>query len=147
MVDISHESTNETEVRLRRVIKQARLKLYDEPYTFNEFHSADFEKAIRRDALALIRDNEVWSQLVPSHDNNLELFGLFRFHFPAGADNSGFVGWLATHLKQTFGTGVFVTCGQNSGDGGIYDYWGVPIALRAVVFEELRSLTLGEAGD
>jgi hypothetical protein len=28
----------------------------------------------------------------------------------------------ASHLKNKFGTGVFVICGQDSGHGGIYDY-------------------------
>jgi len=27
-------------------------------------------------------------------------FALFSFHFPEGLDNSGFVGWLATALKE-----------------------------------------------
>ncbi|MGI5346709.1 DUF6196 family protein [Streptomyces sp. CA-250714] len=45
------------------------------------------------------------------------------FHFPAAADNSGFVGWLASELKDQLGTGVAVLCGYNSAQGGIYDYW------------------------
>jgi hypothetical protein len=43
-------------------------------------------------------------------------------------------------LKQRFGTGVFVTCGQNRRDGGIFDYWGVPLALRENVFAEVEKL-------
>jgi hypothetical protein len=65
---------------------------------------------------------------------------LFRFHFPEGADNSGFVGWLATRLKLRFGTGVFVTCGQHRRDGGIFDYWGVPALLAAEVIREIERL-------
>lgn len=76
-----------------------------------------------------------------SDDPTAELFAVWRFHFPAGADNSGFVGWLASHLKTLFGTGVFVVCGQNSADGGIFDYWGCPWALRDQVFAELDRLT------
>ncbi|WP_436025877.1 DUF6196 family protein [Trinickia sp. LjRoot230] len=30
--------------------------------------------------------------------------------------STSFVGWLATHLKNRFGTGVFVTCGQNDAE-------------------------------
>lgn len=90
-----------------------------------------------------MRDDEVWSQLVPSTDPRQERFGLFRFHFSAGADNSGFVGWLASHLKRRFGTGVFVTCGQNQANGGIFDYWGVPETLAEPVFAELRQLVQG----
>jgi hypothetical protein len=109
MVNISHETAEQTEHRLRRVITEARLHLYPGTYAFVEFPLDQFPAAVRGDALALVRDDNVWSQLVPSHDAQHELFGIFRFHFPAGADNSGFVGWLATHLKSRLGTGVFVT--------------------------------------
>ncbi len=80
---------------------------------------------------------------MPSDGTHDEQFGLFRFHFPPGADNSGFVGWLATHFKNRFGTGVFVTCGQNQSDGGIFDYWGVPKTLAAEVFNEVQRLVEG----
>lgn len=143
MVDISHETTEQTERRLRRVITEARLRIYPGTYTFDEFPLDQFPSAARADALALVRDDNVWSQLVPSHDARQELFGIFRFHFPSGADNSGFVGWLATHLKHRFGTGVFVTCGQNCAHGGVFDYWGVPIALAKDVFEEIEQLVQG----
>jgi hypothetical protein len=65
---------------------------------------------------------------------------LFRFHFPASIDNSGSVGWLATILKTELGTGVFVTCGSNRLDGGIFDYWGIPDALRERGFAVVRQL-------
>jgi hypothetical protein len=94
----------------------------------------------RADALALVHDDQVWSQLVPCSDGNAELFGILRFHFPLGLDNSGFVGWLAGRLKSKFGTGVFVTCGQNSSRGGIFDYTGCPMDLKDQVFAEIRSL-------
>lgn len=66
----------------------------------------------------------------------------FSFHFPDQSDNSGFVGWLATHLKSRLGTGVFVVCGSNHSRDGIYDYWGCPISLIEDVIqvvEELRA--------
>ena len=50
---------------------------------------------------------------------------------------------LASHLKTKFGTGVFVTCGQNSKDGGIFDYWGCPLELRDQVLTEVRALVGG----
>ncbi|MFC9438074.1 DUF6196 family protein, partial [Nocardia sp. NPDC057030] len=77
--------------------------------------------------LAVVRDAEKWSALVPFAEADgaeVEKFGLFSFHFPTGLDNSGFVGWLAGQLKRTLGTGVFVVCGSNRERGGIYDYWG-----------------------
>lgn len=71
--------------------------------------------------------------------------GVFRFHFPEHVDNSGFVGWLAMRLKRDFGTGVFVTCGQNRDEGGIFDYWGVPASLASGVFAEIQALVEGRA--
>lgn len=143
MVNISHENPDEIEARLLRVTAQARLQLYPVTYAFLEFGLADFPLAVRPDALAIVRDDAVWSQLVPCRDEGQELFGIFRFHFPEGVDNSGFVGWLATRLKHRFGTGVFVTCGQNRKDGGIFDYWGVPAALAADVIAHVQSLANG----
>jgi hypothetical protein len=55
-------------------------------------------------------------------------------------DNSGFVGWLASHLKTAVGTGVFVVCGQNTRRGGIFDYWGVPVEAADAVLAEVRRL-------
>jgi hypothetical protein len=80
--------------------------------------------------LAFVRDGEVWSVLKPSASDWEEKVTVFSFHFPEGVDNSGFVGWLATHLKRLLGTGVFVICGQNSRRGGIFDYWGIPLQMR-----------------
>jgi hypothetical protein len=140
MVNISHETAEQTNVRLERVIQQSRLTVYDSPYAFEEFPLAQFAAKARPDALALVRDDHVWSQLVAASTSAAEPFALWRFHFPPGADNSGFVGWLATRLKQSFGTGVFVVCGQNNADGGIFDYWGCPWSLREVVVGEIRAL-------
>jgi hypothetical protein len=145
MVSVSRETREQSEGRLRRVITQARLHLYSGSYAFLEFPIASFPAAARHDALAFVRDDEVWSQLVPTSDDGHDLFAIFRFHFPPDADNSGFVGWLATHLKQQFGTGVFVTCGQNLHAGGIFDYWGVPLALKEEVFAEVGRLVAGIA--
>ncbi len=70
---------------------------------------------------------------------------MFCFHFPDGLDNSGFVGWLATHLKETLGTSVFVICGQNSDRGGIFDYWACPLNLgdevAGMIVEKLVTLS------
>lgn len=52
----------------------------------------------------------------------------------------GFVGWLASHLKQRLGTGVFVVCGQNSTRGGIFDYWGSPYELGCDFVKEVEYL-------
>lgn len=98
--------------------------------------------ALSAETLAVVRDEDSWSALVPwtADDSEAERFGLFSFHFPAGADNSGFVGWLANHLKRELGTGVFVVCGSNRSRGGIYDYWGCPAELLTDVVALVRSL-------
>ncbi|MEM8809831.1 MAG: DUF6196 family protein [Cyanobacteria bacterium P01_G01_bin.38] len=140
MVQISQESPEETEQRLLRVIAEADFKVYDGTFTFEEFPLTDFAFRAKADAFALVRDAEIWSQLVPSKDASRELFSLFSFHFDGCSDNSGFVGWLANHLKQKLGTGVFVTCGQNSKRGGIFDYWGVPAKLGTQAIQEIQAL-------
>ncbi len=142
MVDISRETEAETEERLLRVIQLAELRAYDRPFVFQEFPLSGFPSLASPEALAVVRDDQVWSQLVPSPGRGEE-FHIFRFHFPPGVDNSGFVGWLASRLKRRFGTGVFVTCGQNSDAGGIYDYWGVPTTLGASVIAAVRDLCAG----
>ncbi|MBC2657012.1 hypothetical protein H7A76_16360 [Pseudomonas sp. MSSRFD41] len=143
MVNISHEAARDTERRLLHVITEAHVRFFPGTYAFLEFPLSSFPGAVHPDALALVRDDKVWSQLVPCADFEQELFTVFRFHFPEGADNSGFVGWLAMHLKQKFGTGVFVTCGQNRDEGGIFDYWGVPASLGSDVFAEIQALVEG----
>jgi hypothetical protein len=140
MVSISHESAVEIDQRLKRVIKLSRVTFYETPFAFEEFDLGSFQTRARPDALALVRDDAVWSQLIPCEQDAVEPFAIWRFHFPDGVDNSGFVGWLASHLKQTFGTGVFVVCGQNSKDGGIFDYWGCPWSLKDEIFAQIRQL-------
>lgn len=144
MVDISIEAFEETDARLRRVIGAARLRVFDGLYCFEEFPLSDFSEHVNGSALALVRDDEMWSQLVPHSGQCAQAFTVFCFHFPSGVDNSGFIGWLATHLKGRFGTGVFVVCGQNSGRGGVFDYWGCPGELGKAVTTELQALV--EAG-
>lgn len=145
MVNISIETLAQTHERLAGVIRRSRLKVYEGAYIFEEFPLMTFRDRADRNALALVRDDAVWSQLVEyygpiPHNGSIEIFCLWRFHFPADVDNSGFVGWLASHLKECFGTGVFVVCGQNSGDEGIFDYWGGPLELRRELIAEIERL-------
>jgi hypothetical protein len=99
MVSVARETADETRRRLRRVIRRARLKVYEGVWAFEEFPPADFPARVSPQALALVRDEAVWSQLVPYRGSG-EPLTLFRFHFPPGADNSGFVGWLATRRSS-----------------------------------------------
>ncbi|MFI0484065.1 DUF6196 family protein [Actinomadura sp. 9N215] len=143
MVSVSVETAEQTEARLRDVIAQAEVIVHNGVWCFEEF-AADQAPELTADTLAMVRDEESWSRLVPmvQGHSGAERFGIFSFHFPADQDNSGFVGWLATHLKAELGTGVFVICGSNRARGGIYDYWGCPVDMldeAVAVVEALRT--------
>lgn len=139
---VSQETPEQTTTRLRRVIAQARIEIFDGAYTFYEVPVTHFPTHRIADALAFVRDDEVWSILAPAEATTAatEKFVLFSFHFPPVLDNSGFVGWLASHLKATIGTGILVVCGQNSGQGGIFDYWGAPESVAQEVIAEVQRL-------
>ena len=143
---ISQETPAQTHARLRKVIAQAELLVYDQPYVVEEVSLERFPSQHLADALAFVRDSHVWSALVPRRRQQQEAFSLFSFHFPPNLDNSGFVGWLASHLKASVGTGVFVVCGQNSARGGIFDYWGAPLSVADQVLKEVKLLR-GQQGD
>ncbi|WP_067535638.1 DUF6196 family protein [Nocardia crassostreae] len=142
MVDISHETPEQTSQRLKGVIAAADLVVHEGEWCFRETPLAN-PPQLTEHTLAVVRDSASWSALVPLTDEDLagvERFGVFSFHFPPGLDNSGFVGWLATHLKNALGTGVFVVCGSNRERGDIYDYWGCPSSLLDQVEAEIRAL-------
>jgi hypothetical protein len=137
---ISYETPSQTSTRLGQVIASAEFVVYDQPYTFVETDVSSFPKELLTTALAFVRDENVWSALVPSAEPEHEKFVVFSFHFTENLDNSGFVGWLASHLKVVLGTGVLVICGQNSQRGGIFDYWGAPLSVASQVIAEIRNL-------
>jgi len=137
---ISQETPTQTHARLCKVIAGAELLVYDQPYVFEEVSVERFPSHHIADALAFVRDSHVWSALVPQRRQQLEAFSLFSFHFPPNLDNSGFVGWLASHLKARVGTGVFVVCGHNATRGGIFDYWGAPLSVADQVLNEVNLL-------
>ncbi|MGC0416443.1 DUF6196 family protein [Embleya sp. AB8] len=147
MVDVSMETQEQVERRLRGVLDRAAFVVHDGEWCFRETPLSDPPTlSADADLLAVVRDEDSWSALVPfdaaSVPAEVERFGVFSFHFPAEVDNSGFVGWLATHLKLRLGTGVFVVCGSNRARGGIYDYWGCPTHLlpeAVTVVESLRA--------
>ncbi len=103
---------------------------------------ADFATSLHAEALALVRDGDLWSQLVPADLATAEPLTLWSIHFEPGIDNSGFVGWLATLIKQHTGSGVAVICGQNTQRGGIFDYWCAPSPAAPAIqdlFAQFRS--------
>ena len=134
---ISTETLEQTESRLKKVIQTSDLKIYDKEYYFKEVPIDKFQ--FEEHALAIVRDEEVWSFLIPSESSETENFKVFSFHFEEGLDNSGFVGWLASKIKMELGTGVFVVCGQNTNKGGIFDYWGCPASIADKVIKLVDS--------
>ena len=68
-----------------------------------------------------MRNDRVWSPPVRCGEDAAEPFAPWRLHFPEGADDLGVVGRLAMHRKERFRTGVFVMCGRNGADGGVFD--------------------------
>ncbi|SDN40404.1 DUF6196 family protein [Actinacidiphila guanduensis] len=141
MVSVSRETSTQTRTRLRTVIANSEIVVFDGAWSFVET-PMDQPPHLDERVLAVVRDDECWSALRPDDgsDGDRERFGLLSFHFPPGLDNSGFVGWLATELKERLGTGLFVVCGSNSDRGGIYDYWGCPLDLLDDVVGVIREL-------
>ncbi|WP_121750963.1 DUF6196 family protein [Streptomyces sp. E2N166] len=146
MVSISHETPQETRTRLRGVLAEAAFKVLSGHWAYHEYPAGPAPQ-LSADALALVRDEESWSVLEPAQGGETEVFGVFAFHFPAASDNSGFVGWLASELKDRLGTGVAVLCGYNSAQGGIYDYWLVPGQLLGEAEAHVRSLAEEDGED
>jgi uncharacterized protein DUF6196 len=148
-VYVSRETPAQTDLRLRRVLAAAVIDVLKGFWWYEEFPLEQFPARVRPDAIALVRDADRWSQLVPQQDADRpqERFRVWRCTFPNGLDNSGFVGWLATHIKGKTGSGVFVVCGHNSARGGIYDYWGCPAEVSEAVVAEVQALASGSDSD
>jgi hypothetical protein len=99
-------------------------------------------------ALATVRDADGWCALVPASPQHVgEQFGVTLTTFPPQIDNSGYVGWLATTIKQTLGSGVFVICGDNPRRGGIFDYLGYPLEMADAVHSLIDQLRLPNGRD
>jgi Family of unknown function (DUF6196) len=141
-MDITPETPSQTHERLKRVMAHARMVQMPGDYTFAEFAADAFPSELVPQALAFVRDAQSWSALLPASERTPQhdRYMLLSFHFAADIPNSGFVGWLATQFKQYLGTGVFVVCGQNAKDGGIYDYWGIPIKVAQPALALVASL-------
>jgi Family of unknown function (DUF6196) len=143
---ISQESAHQARARLGNVLAESEFVVYEHPYSFVETDVSRFPEELLRVALAFVRDEDVWSALVPTSSPQQEQFIIFGFHFKSDLDNSGFVGWLASHLKACMGTGVLIVCGQNASRGGIFDYWGAPWSIGKQVIAEIERLRLGGNG-
>ncbi len=136
-MDVTPETPEQTQRRLLRVLSHARADVLPLHYTYAECPVDEFPVHLSATALAFVKDHAVWSALIPVNaatppQNSYLIVG---FHFAAGIPNSGFVGWLASEFKRQLGTGVFVVCGQNSADGGVFDYWGIPLSVAPQALE------------
>ena len=110
---ISQETSTQTQARLRKVIAEAELLVYDQPYVFEEVSVERFPSHHIADALAFVRDSHVWSALVPQRQQQHEAFSIFSFHFPSSLDNSGFVRLLTPRPSAVAGRTEFTYTGQH----------------------------------
>jgi hypothetical protein len=141
VVSISHERAVESARRLRAVLRAAEVVHLAGSWGFQR----DLDQ-VPPETVATVRDDDGWCALVPASGPG-ERFGLTRITFPAGIDNSGFVGWMATTIKRHLGSGVFVVCGDNPGRGGIFDYLGYPIQIADEVRALIDDLRSRQGGD
>ena len=122
-MDRTRESALRAERRLLGVLRRARFEIRSGRWTFEEIGGLD---VARPEAIAVVRHHRTWSQLAPLPDDGCaaEPLRVWTFEFPPEEPNSGFVGWLASRIKEETGAGVLVVCGYDSSRGGIYDHWG-----------------------
>jgi hypothetical protein len=135
------------EARLLRVIARARFEVLPGFYAFQDLVAG---RPPGPAALACVRDGESWSELVPATDgqDTAASYRVMSFHFAEDLSASGFVGWLASHLKRSVGTGVIVICGRDARGAralwhaahGVFDYWGIPTRVGPEAIAEIRSL-------
>ena len=141
MLNISVEKPEETGKRLLEVLKNATVVVMPDYYRFLELKNPIYKIPVN--AIAIIRDKDNWSALMPSKPGENEVYAVFKTHFNPNDDNSGFVGWMASRVKEKFGSGVFVICGYNKSRGGIFDYMGVPASLKDDVVKYITGLRAG----
>lgn len=140
MLYVSRETPEATDERLSGVLARSTVTWLPDAYRFEEVPPGG-RMGVADPALAWIRNGATWSRLVPTDPRAVDQpYGLLQVRFPDGVDNSGFVGWLAGHLKRALGTGVFVICGYDRKDGGIYDYTAFPWKLSESVRREVEAL-------
>ena len=151
-MDVTPETPEQTRQRLLRVMANARVDVQPGDYTFTEFPLAEFPthlaESLAGRALALVRDHAVWSALVPASASTApqDRYAVVCLHFAPDIPNSGFVGWLASELKQQLGTGVFVVCGHHAADGGVFDYWGIPASVAPQALGLIHAMQTPGAG-
>jgi len=132
------ETFEEQNKRLIQAFSNSEVNFLSGSYDYEEFNANKLDLKFNKNALALIRDGNRWSQLV-NVDNGS--FSVFSIHFN-GADNvNGFVGWFTSLLKEKLDIGLIVFVGSNSLKKGVYDYYGVPIDRIAEVEKEMKLIS------
>jgi hypothetical protein len=71
---LSHETSQQTEIRLRRLLADADLVWHEGSYAFFQFSSHEFPVHAVSDSLAFVRDADVWSVSRPSGRDSDEIF-------------------------------------------------------------------------
>ena len=134
------ETPSRTEARLREALRSAEIVLMESPYAWRLV--ANFPSQVSDEAVALARDEDGWSQLVPAPGaRSASGWALIRFRFVAGAAIDGFTDWLAAHLRRRVTPRLMIASGLSQRTGGLYLYWGVPLALREQVMREIDILS------
>lgn len=126
MVDVVIESLSTMHHKLEHVLREAAVTSVG-IFVWKEV--SDLGDAGYSEALAYVCGNGGWIALVPSLESGPEQLQVVRINFEPDQDNSGFVGWLATLLKTELGADITVVCGYDSANGGVFDYWCVPISV------------------
>src|SRR5262249_60375906 len=98
------------DARLLRVIAQAQFDVFPADYIWQPMTN---DQRPSRDAIACVRDGEVWHEFVPAPaSTSAERYRVVSFHFTEETDAAGFVAWLATHLKHSAVHGFGGVCGK-----------------------------------
>jgi hypothetical protein len=145
MVHVSVEVPAHSEARLRAVMRRSTVSWLPGTWVFRDGPEAATADTLTT-AIAKVADEGRVSALVPGVSDTEEVFTVFRVVLPAGVDDSGFVGWLASTIKAATGSGLFVVCGYDEQRGGIYDYYGVPQGVAGQVRHVVAALSSEPAG-
>ena len=134
------ETPSRTEARLRDALRSAEIRLLEPAYAWTLVE--DFPSQVSDEAVALAKDEDGWSQLVPAPGARVaEGWALIRFRFGDGSNIDGLTDWLAAFLRRRVTPRLMIASGLSQRTGRLYLYWGVPPALREQVMREIDILS------
>jgi hypothetical protein len=143
---VTTESSEQMEARLLRVIAHSRFEVLTDDYIWQPMTG---NQPPSGNAITCVRDGDIWHEFVSaSPTSSGQRYRVVSFHFKEGIDASGFVAWLACHLKRSAGTGSVVICGKDKRDSaelfqtsqGVFDYWCCSVAAGDRFVSVIRSL-------